>query len=319
MSGESRGIWFGLIGMLSFSLTLPATRVAVQAFDPVLVTLARALLAAVPAAFLLWATRQRWPTPAQWRSVAVVTGGVVLGFPLLAGWAMLRLPSAHGAIVLGLLPLASAGAAMLRAGERPSAQFWAASLCGSGLVLAFAASSGAGGLHLADLALAAGVLSAAVGYAEGGRLARELGSWQVICWALVLAAPAVALPLGLGVYHVGLSGTPAAWAALAYLALFSQLFGFFAWYRGLALGGIARVSQLQLIQPFVTVTASWLLVGETVTWVTWVAGAAVMATVAVGRRAPVRRLPEGNTRAYLTSALNTRKSSQSEGSSTRSP
>jgi len=151
------------------------------------VTLAGARVAAVPAALLLAVSRQPWPTAAQWRGLAVVAGGVVLRFPLLTGWAMVRLPSAHAAIVLGLLPLAAAGAATLRAGERPSLAFWAASLVGSAAVLGFAFITGAGVVQLADLALVGGMLSAALGYAEGGRLSRKVGSWQVICWALVLA------------------------------------------------------------------------------------------------------------------------------------
>lgn len=284
---ERKGLWFGFLGVASFSLTLPATRTAVIAFDPVVVTLGRALVAALLSGLLLWLSRQRWPTRSQWASLTVVAAGVVLGFPLLSAWAMRQVPASHGAIVLGLLPLATAGAGALRAGERPSRSFWLASLAGSAAVIGFALATGAGALQAADLALLGAVLAAAIGYAEGGRLARELGSWQVISWALILAAPFLLIPMALAVGAHGISGPPSAWAAFGYVAIISQLLGFFAWYKGLALGGVARVSQLQLLQPFMTMIASWLLWGEQLTLIGLGAAVIVAGTVALGRRAPV--------------------------------
>lgn len=296
MDGSRRsdrtGLWFGFLGVAAFSLTLPATRTAVTAFDPVVVTLGRALVAALLAGLLLWLTRQRAPSRSQWISLTVIAAGVVLGFPLLSAWAMRQVPASHGAIVLGLLPLATAGAGALRAGERPSSSFWLASLAGSAAVIGFALATGAGSLHIADLALLGAVLAAAIGYAEGGRLARELGSWQVISWALVLAAPFLLVPMGFAVKAHGLAGPYSAWIAFGYVTVISQLLAFFAWYKGLALGGVARVSQLQLLQPFMTMIASWLLWGEQLTAIGLVAALIVAATVAIGRRTPVEKVPE---------------------------
>lgn len=289
MPAETAGLWYGLLGVLSFSLTLPATRVAVAALDPTVVGLGRALLAALVAGLLLTATRQRRPSRAEWRSLAIVACGVILGFPFLSAWALRQVPAAHGAIVIGLLPLATALVATLRGGERPSRMFWLAGLAGSAAVVGFALISGAGGLHAADLALLGAVAAGAVGYAEGGRLARSLGGWQVICWALVLAAPFISLPVGLALWQHGAAAPPLAWLCFGYVALISQLFGFFAWYHGLALGGVARVSQLQLLQPFLTLVASALLLGEHVTLATIGVALVVVAAVAVGRRAPVAR------------------------------
>lgn len=286
-----QGFWYGLAGVASFSLTLPATRVAVGAFAPVTVGLGRALVAAVLAAAALRLARQPLPRGAQWRSLALVAAGVILGFPLLSAWAMQRVPATHGAIVLGLLPLATAGAAALRAGERPSRSFWLAAAAGSAVVLAFALGTGAGRLQAEDLALLGAVAAAALGYAEGGRLARDLGGWQVIAWALVIAAPVLALPVAVAVWRTGMSGPPQAWLAFGYVAAVSQFAGFVAWYKGLALGGVARVGQLQLLQPFLTILASGLLLDEPVTPGTFAAALLVVATVALGRRAPIARAP----------------------------
>lgn len=288
---ELRGMWYGFLGVASFSLTLPATRVAVSAFDPAAVTLGRALIAAAVAASALWITRQRLPSRAQWPGLAVVAAGVVLGFPFLTAWALRQVAAAHGAIVIGLLPLATAGAAAIRAGERPSPGFWLASLAGSAAVVGFALSAGVGHLRMADLALLGAVVAAAAGYAEGGRLARDLGSWQVISWALVLSAPFLAWPAVSALHRHGLSGPPGAWTALLYLGVVSQFAGFVAWYRGLALGGVARVSQLQLLQPFLTILAAGLLLGEQITLGTLGVSLVVVAAVLLGRRAPITVSP----------------------------
>ena len=289
MPAETAGLWYGLLGVLSFSLTLPATRVAVGWLDPTVVGLGRALLAAAVGGALLLLTRQRRPTRAEVRSLAIVAAGVIFGFPLLSAWALRQVPASHGAIVIGLLPLATALVATLRGGERPSRMFWIAGIAGSVAVVGFAASGSAGGLEMADLALLGAVAAGAVGYAEGGRLARTLGGWQVICWALVLAAPLVCIPVGLALWQHGASAPPVAWLCFLYVALVSQLLGFFAWYHGLALGGVARVSQLQLLQPFFTLVVSALLLHEQITPATIIVALVVMAAVAVGRRAPVRR------------------------------
>jgi drug/metabolite transporter (DMT)-like permease len=286
---EAAGLWYGLLGVLSFSLTFPATRVAVAYLDPSVVGLGRALVAALLAALLLAATRQRRPTRVELRGLAIVVAGVIFGFPFLSAWALRQVPSAHGAIVIGVLPLATACVATIRGGERPSWLFWLAGLAGSAAVIAFALYSGAGGLHAADLALLGAVAAGAFGYAEGARLARTLGSWQVISWALVLAAPLLSIPVGLAIWQHGVAAPPTAWLGFFYVAVVSQFLGFFAWYRGLALGGVARVSQLQLLQPFLTLIASALLLHEQVTPGTIAVALVVVVAVAIGRRAPVAR------------------------------
>jgi drug/metabolite transporter (DMT)-like permease len=287
---ETAGLLYGLLGITIFGFTLPATRIAVADLSPTFVGLGRALVAAALAALLLAATRQAWPTRRQARQLGLVAAGVVVGFPLLSAWALRVVPANHGAIMLGILPLATAIAGSLRAGERPSWQFWLVALSGSLVVLWFALFSG-GGLQLADLALIGAVAAAAFGYAEGARLARELGSWQVICWALVLAAPFLALPVAWVVASEGLRASPAAWLGFSYVSVFSMFIGFFAWYRGLALGGIARVGQVQLLQPFVTLAASVALLGETITPVTLGVALVVAAIVAIGRKTAIRRGP----------------------------
>jgi drug/metabolite transporter (DMT)-like permease len=287
---DASGLLFGALGVLSFSLTLPATKLAVTELDGTFVGLGRAVVAAGLAAVVLAVRRQRRPSRAQWRGLAIVAAGVVVGFPLLSAWAIERVPAAHGAVLTGLLPIATALGGTLVAGERPSRAFWLVSLAGLAAVLLFAASMGGGAPQWADLLLLAAVASAGLGYAEGGRLARELGGWQVICWALLLAAPFLAVPVAVAAASHGLSAGPAAWLGFAYVAVVSMFLGFFAWYRGLASGGIARVGQLQLAQPVLTVGWSAILLDETVGIQTVAAAVAVVATVALGRRvqAPVR-------------------------------
>lgn len=283
------GLWYGLLGVLGFSLTLPATRVAVESLDPWLVGLGRPLIASIFAAMLLLLTRQPWPTRAQMRSLFLVAGAVILGFPLLAAFAMTQVPSAHGGIVLGILPLATAVAATWRAHERPSLRFWVASVIGSTSVVGFALSAGAGHLQWGDLLLLVAIAAGALGYAEGGQLARSLGGWQVICWALVLAAPFLLVPTLLLAFQSTLAAPPVAWLGFAYVTLISQLLAFFAWYRGLALGGIARVGQVQLLQPFFTLFAAAVLLGESITLLTIATACIVLVVVWLARKAPVIR------------------------------
>jgi drug/metabolite transporter (DMT)-like permease len=285
---ESKGLALGFVGVAVFSLTLPATRLAMADSDPVVFGLGRSLVAGAVAAAILLATRQRRPRGSEWRALALVAAGVIFGFPLLSAWGMQRVPAAHGGVVLGILPLATAmaGAVILR--ERPSPGFWLMALLGGGAVVAFSLLRGGGSLSLGHLALLGSVACAAVGYAEGARLSRSLGGWQVICWALVIAFPLLLLPVVPTVLAQGLPGSPASWAAFAYVALFSQLFGFFAWYRGLVLGGVARVSQVQLLQTFMTIGASALLLGESIDALTLGFAVFVVASVAVGRKMPVR-------------------------------
>jgi drug/metabolite transporter (DMT)-like permease len=287
---QHEGLIFGLLGVLGFSLTLPATRVAVESLDPLIVGWGRALVAACFAVPLLLLTRQKWPTPRQWQSIAVVMFGVVAGFPLLSAWAMQSVPASHGAVVLGLIPLATAFMGSLRAHEKPSPAFWLASSSGSLVVIAYALHAGAGDFRREDSLLIAAVLMAAVGYAEGAKLAKELGSWQVVCWALLLSVPVLTVPVAFAITEHGLNATPASWLGFAYVSLISMFLGFFAWYRGLAVGGVARVSQLQLLQPFLTQGFAVALLGENITAGAVLSVAAVAMSIFFSRRSAVQVL-----------------------------
>ncbi|WP_095162223.1 DMT family transporter [Pseudomonas sp. Irchel 3F5] len=290
-SRENTGMVFGLLGVIIFSLTLPMTRIVVQELHPLLNGLGRALLAAIPAAALLLWRREKWPTWAQIKSLSLVALGVILGFPVFSAWAMQSVPASHGALVNGLQPLCVAVYAAWLSHERPSKAFWACAALGSALVLAYAMIMGAGQIQAGDLLMLAAIAVGGLGYAEGGRLAREMGGWQVICWALVLSAPLLLGPvLYLALQHQGpVSGK--AWWAFGYVTLFSQFIGFFAWYAGLAMGGIARVSQVQLLQIFFTIAFSALFFGEQVELITWVFAAGVIATVVLGRKTRVHPAP----------------------------
>ncbi|MEZ6003884.1 MAG: DMT family transporter [Planctomycetota bacterium] len=283
------GLAFGFLGVLGFSFTLPATRLAVASLDPLIVGLGRALVAACLAGPLLLVTRQKAPVGRQWGSVLVVLLGVIVGFPLLSAWAMRWVPASHGAVLLGLLPLATAIVGSIRNHERPSAKFWMASVLGSSAVVGFALASGGGAFHPADLALFGGVLLASCGYAEGARLAREIGGWQVICWALVVAAPLLAVPVGIAIHRHGLHADAAGWAGMAYVSLISMFLAFFAWYRGLALGGVARVSQMQLLQPFLTLGFAALFLGERFGIGAVLAATVVSLSIFISRKAPIAR------------------------------
>jgi drug/metabolite transporter (DMT)-like permease len=284
------GLVFGFLGVLAFSFTLPFTRIAVEQIDPLFIGAGRALVAAALAAIVLAVTRQRLPRARQWMRLCVVAAGVVAGFPLLTSFALQTVPAAHGAVVIGLLPAATAIAAVIRAKERPSIAFWVASGAGVASVVAFIAIAGGGleGLHPSDLLLLGAVVLAAIGYAEGALLSRELGSWQTICWALIVALP-VMIPLT--VIVVAAHGWPQAdaphWLSFGYLALVSMFLGFFAWYRGLAIGPIAQVSQIQLVQPVLTIVWSALIVGERLDLLVWLGALVVVACAATAVRARV--------------------------------
>lgn len=282
-SAQAEGLGWGILGVAAFSLSLPATRLAVTGgLDPVLAGLGRAVVAGVLALLALWWGRVRGRPPrGALPRLAVVAAGVVFVFPLLTSMALSKVPAAHGIIASGLLPAATAVTAVLRAGERPSFAFWAASGAGLVCVVAFALTRGSGDLATPDLLLLAAVAAAGIGYAEGGVLAREMGGPAVICWALILALPAT---LAAAMPHVDLDALaavrPSAWAGFVYLSAVSMFLGFFAWYRGLALGGVARVGQLQLAQPVLSLIWAALLVGEPLTWQNLAAAAAVFACVA---------------------------------------
>ena len=288
---ERKGLILGLVGVVIFGLTLPATRASLTGLDPWFIALGRGIVAGTAAAIVLVATGQPRPPRKDWRRLVLASAGVVLGFPLLATIAMQYAPASHGGVVLALLPLATALAGVALAGERPSAGFWACGIAGTVAVLAFALIEGAAndGFHLADLLLGLAIAAAAIGYSEGGELARTMGGWQVICWALVIAAPFLLLLLLLRGTPINWDASATAWGSFLYLALFSQFIGFFAWYQGLALGGVAKVGQLQLLQTFVTLAAAALLLGETVSGTEMAFAVLVVAIVALGRRMRVER------------------------------
>ena len=268
MTNDNKGMILGLITVFLFGLTLPATRYVAQDLNPVFIGLGRAVFAAIVAAFLLFITRQKHPNKQQIKQLIIVAFGVILGFPILTAYAMQTVPASHGGVVLALLPLATAIAGALFAHERPSLGFWLTSLIGSIAVLVFSLYDAEGTLLWGDLLLLLAVISAAMGYGMGGQLAKQLGGWQVICWALVIALPFIILPAYLNAPK-DFSAVPVlVWINFSYLALVSQLFAFFIWYKALAIGGIARVSQTQLIQPFYTLMAAALFLEEALSGMT---------------------------------------------------
>ncbi|MFC0007733.1 DMT family transporter [Micromonospora siamensis] len=294
-AGRAAGLALGALGVLGFSLSLPATRVAVQQLDPWFVAFGRAVGAALLAGAYLHGVGATRPTRDQWRRLSIVALGVVVGFPLFTSLALLSQTSAHGAVVVTVLPAMTAVFAVLRAGERPSPLFWAASAGGMLAVLTFLGASGAvhGSLSLADLSLLAAVVLCGLGYAEGGALARQLGGARTICWALLLALP-VTVPVTVlaGVIHPPRADATT-WSAFGYLTVVSMFLGFFAWYAGLARGGIAHVGQVQLAQPVLTLVWSALLLGERVTAASVAAAVAVLACVVVTQRSRLAGRPAG--------------------------
>jgi len=287
-SRERLGLLLGLGGVLAFSLTLPMTRLAVAELDAGFVAFGRMAMAGLVSVAWLWLARA--PRPRRddlpWLIGCVI--GVVVGFPLCSSLAMRTLPANHGAVINGMLPFATALLAAMWLGERHRARFWTCAAVGSAIVIGFALRHGFafGGGHLWMLAA---VLIGAIGYVAGGRLSRTMGGVNTILWSLVLALP-LTLPVAAWLaLTTPLEAGTAAWSAFAYVTLISQIAGFFAWYNGLALGGIARVGQVQLLQVFFTIAFAALLFGERVEALTWLAAAAVVATIAIGRTEKVSR------------------------------
>jgi drug/metabolite transporter (DMT)-like permease len=289
-SAATRGFGWGALGVLIFALTLPMTRLAVgDAADPQLppafVTAGRAAVAGVLSlAYLGW-TGARVPARRLWPVLAASALGTVVGFPLFLALALREVDAMHAAVVTGVLPLATAVVGALVFRQRPSAAFWAAAIAGCALVLAYAAWQGSGALGAADGLLLLAVFSAAGGYVAGARAGAELSAPQVICWVLVGSLP-LTLPMAFWLWPEA-PVRASAWAGFAYAALFSMWLGFFAWYRGLLLGGVVRVSQIQLLQPFLALIAAALLLGEQPDAPTLVAALAVLAVVFLGRRTKV--------------------------------
>lgn len=285
---RSRGWLYGFIGVVIFSGSLPATRAAVIDFSPVFLTGSRASIAGILAVLILVAMRSQLPARREWSSLIMIAAGVVVGFPLFSAIALQYISAARSLVFIGILPLATAIFGVLRGGERPGRLFWLFAVLGSSCVTGFALLQGTDTSLQGDLLMLLAIVVCGYSYAEGGRLSRSMSGWQVICWALVLSLPVMAplmiLNQPLTWQHIG---NPA-WIGLIYVSLFSMLIGFFFWYRGLAEGGIAAVSQLQLLQPFIGLLLAAGLLQETVSWAMLITMTAVVLCVAGTRVFAVR-------------------------------
>ena len=298
-SDITRGLWLGLLGIVIFAATLPMTRLAVGTPDApqmsgLFIAMGRAVVAAMLSVIFLLLTRAPLPSRENWLPLAITAGGVVLGFPLFTSVAMRHVEAVHASVIVGVLPLATAAVGALLHRQRPSGGFWLCAGVGSALVVAFAmlrSGTPGGGLSIqsADLLLLAAMLCAAVGYGYGARLSQQMRAEHVICWALVLALP-LTLPLSVISWPTA-ALKASAWWGFSYLAVFSMWIGFFAWYRGLALGGTVRVSQVQLVQPFLSMLFAVPLLGERLDAVTVGFSLAVIATVFIGKKMPVNAAP----------------------------
>jgi len=307
-----RGLWLGLLGVTVFAITTPMTRLAVgDAADPQLspafVTAGRAALAGLLAALWLWRTGAPRPKRAQWPTFAITAAGVIVGWPLCLAFALREVQAVHAAVVTGVLPLATAAVAAVVLRQRASAGFWLCALLGCALVLGYAAVQGGGTLVAADGWLLAAVMGASIGYVYGARLSATMAPEQVISWVLVGALP-LTLPAALwaafgAAQPIDFAAiAPRAWLGFGYVTLFSMWLGFFAWYRALAIGGTMRVSQVQLLQPFITLLAAVPLLGERLDAATLVFALAVIATVVVGKRMPVGAVPAAGPSSLSTGA-----------------
>lgn len=286
------GLWLGLLGVFIFALTLPMTRLATGTTDapqlsPWFVTWARAALAGALSAIYLLAVRAPWPTSAQRGSLYLSLAGNVIGYPLLLGWALRHVTASHAAVITSLMPLATAAAAAWLMHQRARLGFWVFAALGSALVAVYsllrASQTGQGfGLTWADILLVGAVVTGSLGYVGGAKVTASLGAEKVISWVCVMALP-ITLP-GAWLTWPDQTIAPTSWLALLYVGVFSMWAGFFAWFRGLSLGGPLRVSQLQLLQPFITILAAIPLLGESLDAMTLVFALLVVATVFMGRR-----------------------------------
>jgi drug/metabolite transporter (DMT)-like permease len=321
-SAETRGLAFGLLGVAIFSLTLPMTRLAVgptgdPQLPPLFVTAGRAACAGLLSCLWLGTTGARLPGRHLLPAILVSALGTVVGFPLFLALALRRVDASHAAVVTGVLPLATAIVAALWLRQRPSRGFWICALLATALVAGFAAWSGGGRLAPADGLLLASVFSAAVGYVAGSRLVAEMSAERAICWVLVTSLP-LTVPAALLVWPER-SASAAAWGGFAYVTVFSMWLGFFAWYRGLALGGTMRVSQVQAVQPFLAMFFAVPILGERLDAAMLAFAAAVVAVVVVGRRMSVGAVRERPSPSPLPSAGSTAAAPAAASPSWRTP
>lgn len=252
----------GFIGVLLFSGSMPATKVAVLSLDPIFVTAARAGIAGILALICLLVFKEKRPTKKQLMPLAIVAIGGVIGFPLLSALALQYITSAHSLVYLGILPMSTAVFAVLRGGEKPKRIFWLFSILGSLIVIGFAALQGGTSSPVGNILMIIAILLCGLSYAEGAKLSKSLGGWQVISWAVVIS-----LPISLPIMYLTAPSAPAlisteTWIGVAYLGIFSMFIGFIFWYKGLAQGGTASVGQLQLLQPFFGLALAATLLNE---------------------------------------------------------
>ncbi|WP_210484987.1 DMT family transporter [Microvirga antarctica] len=291
MSRETVGLLLGFLGVCMFAGTLPFTHLAVDGLSPIFVTAGRAAVAGLLAAATLLFLRRKRPKRHQMGMLVLTAACLVIGFPGLTSLAMQTVPASHGGVVLGILPLTTSIASALLAGERPSPAFWLAAVAGAALVVIFTLVEGGGALGRGDLYLLAAVFVTALGYVLSTKLVRSgFAGWEVISWVLVVALP-LSLPVALWLLPVAPASVPLwSWIGFAYVSVISQYLGFFAWNAGLAIGGIAHVSQVQLLQTFLTLLLASLLNGESIGLAAWLVAAAVLGLVLLARHATVRRL-----------------------------
>ncbi len=278
------GLALGALAVCCFAITPTATRVAVADLDPLIVSAGRVLVAAILSAIVLAIVRPKAPSSSEWRSLVGVSLGVCVGFPIFTALAYKQIPASHGAIISALLPLVTAGMAVWRDRERPTATYWIASIIGAGTVLLFAFHEGAGALSAGDGWMILALFAAAYGYTEGARMSRSLGGWQTICWALILAGPLALAVTTFAFSQQSIQAEPRAWLGFAYLCVVSQLVGFFPWYKGMALAGISRVGQIQLAQAPLGVIVSAMLLGEKVNLLAIPTLIIVLAMIVIGAR-----------------------------------
>ena len=290
-SRNSLGLLLGFIGVVIFGGTLPATRLALEGFDPFFITSARSAIAGVCALALLGILRRRLPPKQAWGSLVIAALGVVLGFPLFMALAMQTLPAAHGGVVLGVMPIATAIVAVMITDERPGLAYWIAALVGAALVILFALRHGAGGIAIGDLFLLLAVVFGSIGYGYSGRLTAIMPGWEIISWAMVISLP-FTLPATWLFLPADLLRVPLEpWLGLLYAALFSQWISFFAWNAGVSICGLSKVSQLQLLQPFVTIALAAVVNHEVIDLETILFAGAVVATVAISSRTRIGQAP----------------------------
>ncbi len=289
MNKETKGMLIGFIGILVFSLTLPISKITVVSFNPYFIAFGRASLAGLVALTYLSFKQVPLPSKADLVKCAVIALGVVFGFPIFTTVAMKEGSSSHGAVILGMMPLATTVIGVIRFRERPSLGFWLVSILGAALVMIYALLKGAGTFTYIDGLLVLGGICACVGYVEGGELSRKMNPRTVISWALVISLPVNIVATYFTFSWAYWDAGAIAWASFVYLSLFPMYLGFFFWYEGLAIGGIARVSQVQLIQPFCTLLASSFFLGDHITLMNMLFAFLVVSTVILSKRMLVKR------------------------------